>query len=100
MWRRSSARAKAGIELSRDTDKAEQFWKHLEPLQGALEGYCRRSAHDQSAVEDVLQEAVTTALRDFDSFAEGDTFSGLDSSLREPDHPGRQAKDAHRGPLA
>jgi len=60
--------------LSQDTEKAGQFWKHLEPFQGALEGYCRRSVYDQNAVEDVLQEAVTVALRDFDSFAEGTSF--------------------------
>ncbi|MFH1922355.1 MAG: efflux RND transporter permease subunit [Planctomycetota bacterium] len=37
--------------MSRDTKKAEAFWKHLEPLQGALERYCRRSVYDQNAVE-------------------------------------------------
>lgn len=60
--------------MSRDTDKAEGFWKHLEPLHGALEGYCRRSVYDQNAVEDVLQEAVAAALGDFDLFAEGTSF--------------------------
>lgn len=60
--------------MSRDSKKAETFWKHLEPLQGALEGYCRRSVYDQNAVEDVLQEAVAAALRDFDSFTEGTSF--------------------------
>jgi RNA polymerase sigma-70 factor (ECF subfamily) len=60
--------------LSQDSTKAERFWKHLEPLQGALERYCRHFVQDASTVEDVLQSAVTTAFRDFDLFAEGTNF--------------------------
>ena len=60
--------------MSRDTKKAEAFWKHLEPLQGALEKYCRRSVYDPNAVEDVLQEAVAAALKDFGLFTEGTSF--------------------------
>lgn len=60
--------------MSGDTKKAEQFWKHLEPLRGALETYCCRCVYDANAVEDVLQEAVTTAFRDFDLFSEGTSF--------------------------
>ena len=60
--------------MSRDSIKAECFWRHLEPLQGALESYCRRCVYDSNAVEDVLQDAVACAFRDFDSFAEGTNF--------------------------
>lgn len=61
-------------ELSQESTKAERFWKHLEPLQGALERYCRYSIYDRNAVEDVLQDAVATAFTDFDLFAEGTNF--------------------------
>lgn len=60
--------------MDRDTAKAERFWSHLQPLQGALEGYCRRCVYDAGGVEDVLQEAVAKAFRDFDLFAEGTSF--------------------------
>jgi RNA polymerase sigma-70 factor (ECF subfamily) len=46
----------------------------LEPLQAALEAYCRRSIRDVNAVEDVLQEAIATAYRDFHLYAEGTNF--------------------------
>jgi RNA polymerase sigma-70 factor (ECF subfamily) len=46
----------------------------LEPLQAALEAYCRRSLNDPNAVEDVLQEAIATAYRDFHLYAEGTNF--------------------------
>jgi RNA polymerase sigma-70 factor (ECF subfamily) len=46
----------------------------LEPLQAALEAYCRRSVKDPNAVEDVLQEAIGTAYRDFHLYAEGTNF--------------------------
>jgi RNA polymerase sigma-70 factor (ECF subfamily) len=66
---------RARTELSGEsTTKAKRFWKHLEPLQGALESYCRHSIQDHNAVEDVLQNAVMAAFRDFDLFAEGTNF--------------------------
>lgn len=46
----------------------------MEPLQAALEAYCRRSVHDQNAVRDVLQEATGKAFRDFHLYAEGTNF--------------------------
>lgn len=55
-------------------DKPERFVLHLKPLQGALEAFCRRSLYDVSSVEDVLQEAVTRAYRDFGLFSEGTNF--------------------------
>jgi RNA polymerase sigma-70 factor (ECF subfamily) len=55
-------------------DRAARFLQHLEPLEGALEAYCRRSVHDPNAVEDVLQEAVGKAFRDFHRYAEGTNF--------------------------
>lgn len=55
-------------------DKAGVFLEHLEPLQGALEGYCARWLHNRSDVEDVLQNAVARAFRDFDCYAEGTNF--------------------------
>lgn len=60
--------------MRREPTKADCFWKHLEPLRAALETYCRRSIYDANAVEDVLQDAVTCAYRDFDLFAEGTNF--------------------------
>ncbi len=55
-------------------DKSERFLLHLKPLQGALELFCRRSLYNSSAVEDVLQDAVLKAFRDFGLFAEGTNF--------------------------
>ncbi len=55
-------------------DRAARFLQHLEPLKAALEAYCRRSVHDPNAVEDVLQEAVGKAFRDFHLYAEGTNF--------------------------
>lgn len=60
--------------MSAESDKATRFWKHLEPLQGALESYCRQCLYDPQAVEDVLQDALAAAYRDFDLFAEGTSF--------------------------
>lgn len=55
-------------------DRADRFLQHLEPLKAALEAYCRRGVHDSNAVEDVLQEAVGNAYRDFHKYAEGTNF--------------------------
>jgi RNA polymerase sigma-70 factor (ECF subfamily) len=60
--------------LSKGRAKAENFMRHLEPLQGALEAYCRRSLHDPNAVRDVLQSAVADAYRDFHLYVEGTNF--------------------------
>lgn len=60
--------------LGKPTEKGERFLRHLEPLQGALEAYCRRSVRDPGAVEDVLQAAITSAYRDFHLYAEGTNF--------------------------
>ena len=54
--------------------KAARFLRHLEPLQGALETYCRRILHDAGTVADVLQSAVANAYRDFHLYAEGSNF--------------------------
>jgi RNA polymerase sigma-70 factor (ECF subfamily) len=48
--------------------------RHLEPLQGAVEAYCRRSLHDPNAVRDVLQSAIATAYRDFHLYVESTNF--------------------------
>lgn len=55
-------------------DKTDRFVKHLEPLQGVLEAFCRRSLRDRNDVADVLQSAVANAFRDFDLYAEGTNF--------------------------
>jgi len=60
--------------LGTKADKTRRFLEHLEPLQGALEGFCRRWLHDQSHIEDVLQDTITVAFRDFHLFAEGTSF--------------------------
>lgn len=54
--------------------KSDQFLEHLKPLQGALESYARRMVRQPAAAEDVLQEAVLKAYRDFGRFAEGTNF--------------------------
>ncbi|WP_158633460.1 RNA polymerase sigma factor [Tautonia sociabilis] len=48
--------------------------RHLGPLRGALEAYCRRSLRDRGEVGDVLQAAVANAYRDFDLYVEGTNF--------------------------
>lgn len=60
--------------MSRDSAKAERFLRHLEPLQGSLEAYCRRGLGDPSAIEDVLQNAVADAFRDFHLYVENTNF--------------------------
>jgi RNA polymerase sigma-70 factor (ECF subfamily) len=63
-----------GQPLADKRTKAESFLRHLEPLQGGLEAYCRRSLHDRNDVSDVLQSALANAYRDFDLYAEGTNF--------------------------
>jgi len=64
-----------GPDLAKPSkDRAARFLQHLEPLKAALEAYCRRSVHDPNAAEDVLQEAVSKAYRDFQLYAEGTNF--------------------------
>jgi len=53
---------------------AESFIAHLEPVQRALESFCRRSLRDRSEVADVMQSALASAFRDFHEFAEGTNF--------------------------
>jgi RNA polymerase sigma-70 factor (ECF subfamily) len=60
--------------LSLRRARAESFLRHLEPLQGPLEGYCRRSLYNASDVPDVLQSVVAKAFRDFHLYAEGTNF--------------------------
>lgn len=60
--------------LSKGRPKAESFMRHLDPLRGALEGYCRRSVRDANLVPDVLQSAIANAFRDFHLYAEGTNF--------------------------
>jgi RNA polymerase sigma-70 factor (ECF subfamily) len=60
--------------LGKGATKAETFLHHLEPLRGALEGYCRRALSDRGEVQDVLQSVVANAYRDFGLYAEGTNF--------------------------
>ncbi|MGE3805084.1 MAG: sigma-70 family RNA polymerase sigma factor [Gemmataceae bacterium] len=60
--------------MTRDKDKRARFLEHLEPLQGALEGYCRRALFDASDMADVLQCTLMKSFRDFDLYAEGTNF--------------------------
>ena len=55
-------------------EKSQTFLRHLEPLQGALETYCRRSLRDRNEVSDVLQSAIANAFRDFHLYVEGTNF--------------------------
>ncbi len=54
--------------------RRERFIKHLKPLQGALESYCRRGVRRSSDADDILQNAVLKAFRDFDRYSEGTNF--------------------------
>ncbi len=58
----------------RQRSQADAFLTHLEPVQRALEAYCRRSLRDGNDVEDVLQAAIAKAFRDFHEFQEGTNF--------------------------
>lgn len=55
-------------------EKSARFLRHLEPLEGALLAYCRRSLRNRNDVADVLQSAIGNAFRDFDLYAEGTNF--------------------------
>lgn len=55
-------------------DRPGVFLELLEPIQAALEGYCRRMLRDRSLVEDVLQSSVARAFAAFDRYAEGTNF--------------------------
>lgn len=61
------------LPSSRD-QRGNRFIEHLKPLQGALEGYCRRSVYRSTEVEDILQTAVMKAFRDFDNYIQGTNF--------------------------
>ncbi len=54
--------------------KAQNFLRHLEPLEGALEGFCRRMLRDQGDLQDALQSAIAAAFQDFHLYAEGTNF--------------------------
>ncbi len=54
--------------------KGNDFLRHLEPLQAALESYCRRCLHHWSDAPDVLQAAIASAFRDFHLYALGTNF--------------------------
>ncbi len=60
--------------LANDAERVERFLRHLEPLQGPLEAYCRRLVHDPNGVADVLQSAVANTYRDFHLYVEGTNF--------------------------
>lgn len=60
--------------MKEPNNKAARFLRHLEPLQGALEAYCRRSLYDSQSASDVLQSAFFESYRDFDRYAEGTNF--------------------------
>jgi len=60
--------------VSHGHTRSQSFIRHLEPLQGALEAYCRRALHDRNAIEDTLQTAVRHAFRDFHLYVEGTSF--------------------------
>jgi RNA polymerase sigma-70 factor (ECF subfamily) len=60
--------------LADERPKAENFLRHLEPLRGSLEAYCRRSLRALNDVPDVLQSANANAYRDFHMYAEGTNF--------------------------
>jgi RNA polymerase sigma-70 factor, ECF subfamily len=62
------------MSLRRSTAKANAFLELLQPLQGRLEGYCRRMLRKRDQVEDVLQSVVALAFSQFDRYAEGTNF--------------------------
>jgi RNA polymerase sigma-70 factor (ECF subfamily) len=60
--------------LSRSKDKSDVFLEHLQPLQGRLEGYCRRMLRKRDQVEDALQSILALAFSQFDRYAQGTNF--------------------------
>lgn len=60
--------------MTRSRPAAEEFLKQLQPLQKALQGYCRRLLRDRTLVEDVLQAAVAAAFAQFQSGTEVKDF--------------------------
>lgn len=60
--------------MNSDSARAGRFLRHLEPLQGAMEAYCRQSLHDPQSVEDALQNALTDAFRNFHLYVENTNF--------------------------
>src|SRR5260370_37228957 len=62
------------LALSRSKDKANAFLELLQPLQGRLEGYCRRMLRKRDQVEDVLQTVVALAFSRFDRYAQAPNF--------------------------
>jgi RNA polymerase sigma-70 factor (ECF subfamily) len=82
---------------NRPPQNAEQFLRHLEPLQTVLEGYCRRVLYRASDIEDVLQSAIANALRDFDLYVEGTNFRAwifryVDYEARNRNRAARRAR--------
>lgn len=67
---------------------------HLEPLQGALEAYCRRNLHDPNSVADVLQSVVANAYRDFDLYTAGTNFRAWIFHYLHLELLGRNRRDA------
>lgn len=60
--------------MAAEPAKAKRFLAHLEPLQAALEAYCRRNINDLNEVEDALQSALAKAFGDFDLYVENTNF--------------------------
>lgn len=54
--------------------RARRFLAHLEPLQAALEAYCRRNINDPNEAEDALQAALAKAFEDFHLYVENTNF--------------------------
>lgn len=52
----------------------KNFLQLLEPLQGAIERYALRNAWNRQQAEDMVQEAVMIAWREFERFAQGTDF--------------------------
>lgn len=68
-----SVRTPSSVRVEDKTDTA-QFLRLLKPLQRPLELYARRMLRDPSRCEDVVQEAVLKAFRDFAEFVPGTSF--------------------------
>lgn len=60
--------------MNSDSARAERFLRHLEPLQGAMEAYCRQSLHDPQCLEDTLQNALADSFRDSHLYVENTNF--------------------------
>ncbi len=64
----------ADMKADHPLDPAAQFLELLEPIEGQLEGYCRRLIWDPQEAADALHNALVRAIAAFDRYRAGTNF--------------------------